>query len=74
MHACMHNASHLCSILSPYHWHPRWLSVLTVSPSSNVEVNMGSLWTGMGALETSLMGAQEVGEEVCVCVCVCVCV
>ncbi len=43
--------------------HPRWLTVLTVSPASASEVSMGSVASGIGNIERSLAGAHAVRGE-----------
>ncbi|GAX79873.1 hypothetical protein CEUSTIGMA_g7313.t1 [Chlamydomonas eustigma] len=40
-------------------WHPRWLTVLTISPSSNAEISIGNLSSGVGTTKRKLMEAQQ---------------
>lgn len=40
-------------------WYPSFVHVLKVSPESRDDVNLHSLWSGMGMMENNLMNAQQ---------------
>ena len=42
------------------HWYPHFVHVAKLSPRSAYEVNLNSVWTGIGNLQSSLLNAQEV--------------
>ncbi len=42
-------------------WFPHFVHVLKISPKSTYEINLNSVWSGIGSLQSNLMNAQQVG-------------
>ncbi|GFR50461.1 hypothetical protein Agub_g12683, partial [Astrephomene gubernaculifera] len=40
-------------------WYPHFVHVLKISPRSTYEINLNSVWSGIGSLQSSLMNAQQ---------------
>eukprot|EP00775_Hariotina_reticulata_P003763 gene3763-4022_t len=40
-------------------WYPKFIHILKFHPDSTYEVNLNSVWSGMGLMENNLLGAQQ---------------